>query len=444
MTNMEQNDNKAFIIEKIKERPINKKKLVQRSLFTAIMAAMFGLIACLTFLLLQPIISNVLYPEEEQQIITFPEEIDEMSPEEMLSDNKQNLVDFQESLENVEKGNEAVHEQIVANVLSKNGYAQMYSALSDYASELNKSMVAVTGIHSDVDWFNEVQTSRYQTSGVIIANTGGELLILTKYEPLEDADRISLLFQQEQPMQATLRSYDKVSGLAIVTVPVSAFNLTEEKLAQQYPVARLGSSNLKNFVGSPVIALGSPTGLLGSIGYGIITAENTQQNRVDRNYSFWTTDIQGNDNSDGILFNLQGQIVGVITDSLQGSDYKNVVTAYGITELKKTIEKLSNQEAMAYLGITTMNVSTEANREMQVPYGAYVKRVELNAPAMNGGLQIGDIITEIADVPVMNLNDYSRVLFQLVPDKNVPMKIMRQSQNGYKELTLTLTPTENK
>ena len=61
----EQNDvsEKKFMIEKIKERPVNKKKLLRRTLITASMAVIFGLVACFTFLVLEPVISNWLYPE---------------------------------------------------------------------------------------------------------------------------------------------------------------------------------------------------------------------------------------------------------------------------------------------------------------------------------------------------------------------------------------------
>ena len=47
----EQNDvsEKKFMIEKIKERPVNKKKLLRRTLITASMAVIFGLVACFTF-----------------------------------------------------------------------------------------------------------------------------------------------------------------------------------------------------------------------------------------------------------------------------------------------------------------------------------------------------------------------------------------------------------
>ena len=47
-----------FLQEKIKERPINKKKLIQRTIITASLALLFGLLACLTFLLLEPVLNN--------------------------------------------------------------------------------------------------------------------------------------------------------------------------------------------------------------------------------------------------------------------------------------------------------------------------------------------------------------------------------------------------
>ena len=47
-----------FMIEKIKQRPINKRRLIRRTMITASMAIIFGLIACFTFLVLEPVISN--------------------------------------------------------------------------------------------------------------------------------------------------------------------------------------------------------------------------------------------------------------------------------------------------------------------------------------------------------------------------------------------------
>ena len=69
MQKPELNQESDFMIEKIKERPLNKKKLLRRTLTTASMAVMFGLIACFTFLLLEPVFSNWLHPEEPPKVL---------------------------------------------------------------------------------------------------------------------------------------------------------------------------------------------------------------------------------------------------------------------------------------------------------------------------------------------------------------------------------------
>ena len=88
MSDLKQNNQNDFITEKIKVKPVNKKKLIRRTIITISMAIIFGLVACVTFLVLEPVISNWLYPtkEPETQTVRFPEDKEEMSPEEMLAE----------------------------------------------------------------------------------------------------------------------------------------------------------------------------------------------------------------------------------------------------------------------------------------------------------------------------------------------------------------------
>ena len=73
-------------------------------------------------------------------------------------------------------------------------YKQIYSALTQYVAEMNRSMVTVTGVSSGVDWFNNVNESKNQSSGVIIAQNGKQLLILTDYSPVKQVDDIIVTF----------------------------------------------------------------------------------------------------------------------------------------------------------------------------------------------------------------------------------------------------------
>ncbi len=435
MREPELNQQKGFMIEKIKERPVNKKKLLRRTIITASMAVIFGLIACFTFLILEPVISNVLYPEEEPQIVVFPEDMEEMSPEEMLSDNMQQenqANQTQESVTSVEIDREQIKEILAGVVLSKENYGQLYSAMSSYVDELNESMVTVTGATSNIDWFQNVEVSKNQSSGVIIAENGKELLILADYTPLKNAESLTLTFDNGVNIEAQLKDWDTTTNLAIVSVDLN--ELGKKMQIDNLPIASLGSSNYKTIVGSPVVALGSPMGSSGSVGYGMVTVVSSQQNVADTNYKFLQTDILGSQSAGGILFNLKGEVIGVITNSKTNSDMKNMITAYGISELKKRIEKMSNGEKAAYLGISGVDVTKEANEELKVPYGAYVTEVEMDSPSMMAGIQQGDVLVSINERRVYSYNDYTTLLMQLNAGDAVEVTVMRQAQEEYKEM----------
>ena len=440
MAGDEQRQQNNFMIEKIKERPINKRRLIRRTLITALMAVVFGTIACVTFLLLEPIISNKLYPEEEPQIIIFPKDQEEMSPEDMLSNIMIQENDFMNGEEESIISNEILEQILNEMVYDKDDYRQMYTVLSQFVSELNQSMVTITGITSNIDWFNNVQESSNQTSGVIIANNKKELLILCEYSPINKADSLSVTFYNNIKVMAEIKSTDTMSGIAIVAVDLEA--LTSYFPEEEIRVASLGSSNHSNIVGTPVIALGNPMGNMGSLGYGMISSTSGQLTDVDYNYELLQTDIAGSQNAGGILFNYHGQIVGIITNSKSSSDMKNFISAYGISELRGRIQKITNGENFAYLGVIGMDVSYEAHENLGVPYGAFVKETAIDSPAMLAGVSQGDVIVKIDDNSLTNYSDYISALMQHDADDNITLTVLRQVQNEYREITFNITLTK--
>lgn len=438
----QQKNQNSFLIEKIKGRPINRKKLLRRTIITASMAVIFGLIACFTFLLLEPVLSNWLYPEEEPQIVVFPEDQEEMSPQDMLAENlptespAPTPTPTPAPPEDVTLDEEQINEILAGVILDKENYREIYIALSDYVSQMSKYMVTVTSVTSNIDWFSTVQESRNQASGIIVANNGKELLVLADASAVRLAGKLLVTFSNEVQAEAELKQQDKYTNLAILAVSLE--ELPEEMLSEGIPLAVLGRSNARNLVGTPVIAMGSPLGVSNSIGYGIIAASGTQIYAPDRNYKLMLTDIAGSQSAGGVLFNLQGEVLGIITTGKAGSDMRNLISAYGITELKKVIEKMSNGIPIPYLGISGLDVTKEANEKEGVPYGAFVKEVSMDSPAMLSGIQRGDVIIEMGEIKITSFADYTSVLMQQEPGKTVELTVLRQSQNEYKEMKFSI------
>ena len=453
MPDLEQKAQNDFVIEKIKVKPVNKKKLMRRMVSTVALAVIFGLVACVTFLLLEPVISNWLYPPEkpEVQTVSFPEDREEMSPEDMLAENLP--TDTPEPIPTptpepdpeaeggeevpVVLGEEQVQEILSQVTLDLEHYKELYGALSQYVSELSRYMVTVTAVTSNIDWFNSVQESRNQCSGVIIYENGIELLILTDYSAIKSAERIMLTFYDESQLEAHVKQYDSVTNLAVLAVALE--NLSDTiKEEEELPIVKFGYSNVRNLAGTPVVAIGSPMGVSNSMGYGIITGSSTVLSMTDRNYKLILTDISGSQNASGVLFDLQGRLIGIITNNKSKSDMKNLVNAYGIAELQKTVEKMSNASAVAYMGIRGGDVPKEANQNLNVPYGAYVEEFELDSPAMHAGIQSGDVIVGMNDKNISSFNEYSNALMEMEPGQIVEVTVMRQAQEEYKEMKFNI------
>lgn len=443
-----QNNQSDFMIEKIKQRPINRKKLIRRTVITASMAVIFGLIACFTFLVLEPVISNWLYPEEEPEAIIFPEEPEEMLPEEMLEEYLQPSPspspspgpEEQEEPERIELDEQQIQEILDKVVLDMGDYRQLYSVLSDYVKQVSQYMVVVTGTKSDTDWFANVYESKNETSGVVIGNNGKELLILTDYNSVKRADHLTVTFSNGVQADALMMQCYQDGNLAVLCVSLNV--LSQDMQTEDMYIAPLGSSRQRNLVGSPVIAVGSPMGTSGSVGYGVITAAGGQVTLADMNFQLLTTDIYGSQSAGGVLFNTSGQVVGFIITGKTGSDMRNIISAYGISDLKQMISRLTKGDRIPYLGIIGADVTKEANEQFQVPYGAYVREVEMDSPAMLAGVQSGDVIVGIDQQNVTKMSDYSSYLLKINPEDVLTIRIMRQSQGEYKEMTFEVTAGE--
>ncbi len=454
-----------FLQERIKERPINKKKLLKKTIITALMAVLFGLLACLSFLLLEPVLNNWLYPEEAPEIVTFPQEQEEMLPEDMLteggstqlSETVQEGSDAQAtqlwSQETVQAGTEleaendtsaGVSEPLDASDVQEEEFAlkpylTQYEELYNTYREISSSMVTVTAVYSDVDWFNNTYQKEGTTAGVIIANNNRELLILSKKSPLDMAETIRVTFCNGVNADAEIKKFDKNTDLAVLAVDLKYMG---SSTLDNVTVATLGSSAPAGIIGTPIIAVGNLFGYNDNVCYGMVTSKGNHVALADNGYKLITTDIYASENPSGILVNLAGEVIGVIDNSYNNPDTGNLLSALGITELKGMITKLSNGEDIPYLGIYTQDITSQAKLEMGLPQGAYIFDIDMDSPAMMNGIQKGDIIVQVGTHEIRNAADYMNALREAVIDRNLKVVVRRASVDAYEEMTFTVQPAQ--
>lgn len=425
-------DNTDFMKETIKQRPINRRKLVRRTLLTAAMAVVFGMVACFTFLLLEPVISNRLYPEEEPQTVVLVEETEEneVLPEDMIADESQMHPTPTPSPQPAVLGDEQIARLLSEMELGSEDYMTLFANMKDMAREAERSVVTVVGVTSDVGWLVNEYESEGAVAGAVVADNGKELLILANVSSIKDADSLKVIFADGEEYPAAIKKGDSNTGLAVLSISkVAMLSSTLESTG----TVVLGTSG-SNLVGSPVIALGRPTGTEGSLCYGNITSTGNPIRLPDSNYRYITTDIYGSSNASGVLINLRGQVVGIIDMAYNASDMKNLVSAIGISDLKKLVESLSNDRDIAYFGVYGVDVTEEVGEEMGVPPGAYIMEIDMDSPAMDAGIQSGDVITKINETEVLEYQDLVKALLLEQPESTITVHLMRQGPENYMEM----------
>lgn len=403
----------SFVKEKIKRQRFYQNRVFRRVVFQIVLGAVCGAVACFTFVVLHPWMDEK-FGEEEKKEIVFPSEDEE---------------EKEPAAESVEPAEPVVITE--KQELEVEDYRKLYGKLRAVALESEKCLVTVTAASSDMDWFNETYESQKQLSGLLVGNNGVELLILTVYSEVSSANELQVMFADKSVLNAVLKNHDVVTDLAVLSVNLAD---VQESTMESIRMAELGSSKSLR-AGEPVIAVGSPAGTAGSVIYGNLTAGGFSMSVIDGEYDLLITDMNRTGDGSGVLLNLDGQVIGLIEHRYLNPNNKNVLTAYSISDMKDVIEHLSNSQDLVYIGVMGENVTEEIAQAVNLPKGVYITGVEMDSPAMNAGLQQGDVITVISGQEIESVSQIQEMLLKFSKEQEIQVNVMRQGKEGYKEIS---------
>lgn len=422
----QEKENFDFIREKIKEKPMNKKRMLKQGLFTLALAVLFGLVSCGVFTYMQPLMEDWMHPKKDTPITI---------PEDQLATETEETEEPEPTEEELPPEPPVTETTIVKKELELTDYQALQNKIYAVGKEKNSSIVTVTGVVSDTDWFNNAYESKGQASGIIIGDNNNELLILTEHKVIEEAGEISVTFINDVTVGAGLKKYDGNTGLAMLSVPLEEL---DENTKNAISYAVLGNS-LPLTQGNVVIAVGSPLGTNYSIASGNVTSVSNEIHTVDNTYKVLTTDIVGSKNSSGALLNLNGEVVGLVMQDYSSIGDENTLTAVSISELKKIIELLSNGKDIPYLGLKVVTATDRISKEYDIPQGVYIMEVVLDSPALWAGLQMGDVITEMDGEEITSVEAYETKVLSLKPGDSIDIAVKRQGMEEYTRVECTVT-----
>lgn len=328
---------------------------------------------------------------------------------------------------------------------------QALAVMADVTAVVRTAMpcvVSITNEYTAYDyWYDEEYDEQANGSGIVVAQTDEELLIVTNYHVVENNNSLYVQFIDDAEAVAYVKGTSPENDLAIVSVFLE--EMGDDTLAS-IAIAALGDSDSLQ-VGEPAIAIGDSLGYGQSVTTGVISAlnRNVFADEEDKNPSYLIqTDAAINPgNSGGALLNVRGEVVGINSSKIADYVIEGMGYAIPISAARPIIEDLMQretrkkvpEEARAFLGITGTDVIEEATARYEMPEGVYVNNVLEDTAADEAGILKGDILMYLDGEKITRMDELQGLLEFYEAGTEVEVVLMRQSNGEYKERTIDVT-----
>ena len=282
--------------------------------------------------------------------------------------------------------------QVNVNGTDKLTYTEIYNANVD-------SCVSINASSTSYNFFMQPVETASSGSGFIITEDG---YIVTNYHVISGSNSVSVTLDDGTTYDAKVVGGDEEYDIAVLKVDPGDTKLQ--------PVVLGTSGSLQ--VGDEVVAIGNPLGeLTFSMSEGIVSCVNREINVDGTPFNMIQITAAINEgNSGGPLFNIYGEVVGIVSAKYSTSSSGNAVEGLGfaipmddVLTMIKDIMENGQVTTRPYLGISAWYDSQP--QVSGVSAGVYVESVEAGGPAEKAGLQAGDVITMIGSSIISNRDD---------------------------------------
>ena len=296
--------------------------------------------------------------------------------------------------------------------INQNSYVISNNAsLASLYQQIKASVVVIQDIVPQYNMFGHLAGYSIQQGSGFVTSVNGQQVIVTNYHVVETATNITVTFADGDSYSAELVGSDEQADLAVLKI---------DSMPSGIPSLTLVSSSTLD-VGDPVVAVGSPYGLSGTLTAGIVSALGrtiTVEDDVTIADMIQTSTAINPGNSGGPLINYAGEVVGITTAAV--SDSQGLGFAIPSDTLIREIVSLLNtgtydkHPSLNAEGVD-MNYQIAQTMNVDVTYGWLVERVYTENGLEGGDTQAtilgsqtiigGDIIIGIGNTTITNVDD---------------------------------------
>lgn len=300
----------------------------------------------------------------------------------------------------------------------------------------SKQEAAALALPSVVGIETRIQRGRSEGAGFgsgVITTADG--YILTNYHVIAGATAVTVYLYDGSSHEARIVGQDERSDLAVLQIEADGLQ----------PVQMGDSQSLR--IGEEVLAIGNPLGeLMSSVTFGSISGLNRQVVVENVEMTLLQTDAAINPgNSGGGLFNMQGQLVGVVNAKSMGFDVEGIGFAIPVNDANAVYQDLLNKGYVTgrpYLGVSLQEIYTRQEGSggffLEQQYLARVQIVEVTqgSAADLAGLKAGDIILSLGENQVESLSQFISLIGAYQAGDVVTIQVQRGTQEISASITL--------
>ena len=359
--------------------------------------------------------------------------------------------DFNSKLNNLQSQLQGVSSNTSGSYFNATYLVDQNVSLSLLYPQVQPSVVVIQDLASE-QFGPFISYAEQQGSGFIvsvsIANNQQEQVIVTNDHVVYDATNITVTLADGSSYEGTVLGSDFASDIAVLTITPMPSNLPSLTLVD--------SDSLQ--VGQPVVAVGSPYGLSGTLTTGVISAlgrtitesSETESNPPTISDIIQTSTAINPGNSGGPLVNYLGQVVGITTAAVSSSQGLGFAIPSNtiIRELSALVTTGSyNEHPTIDATLTDMSLPIAQAMGTSVTYGSLVETVSAQNGLLGGSTQAniwgtpvtigGDIIIAVSGVRVTNTDDLlSYLVDHTLPGQVVNFTVVRNGQTQVVQVTI--------
>ena len=312
-----------------------------------------------------------------------------------------------------------------------------------YASNVN-SCVSINVSETTNIFGQQAQVAASSGSGFIISKDG---YIVTNYHVIAGSSSGTSTAVQVTLYDGTTYDAEVIGGDEEFDIAVLKINADQELT----PVVIGSSDDLQ--VGDDIAVIGNPLGeLTFSMSEGIVSTTNRLINVDGTPFNMiQITAAVNSGNSGGPLFNMYGEVVGIVSAKLSSSSSSEASVeglgfAIPIDDVQSMITDIITNGYVTnkpYLGIVAGTFDSNYVPGSTISEGVYVYSVEEGGAADKAGIQAGDVITKIGDVEVSTLDDITGLRKNYVSGDTVTVEFYRNNEKMTTELTFGNMPEQD-